>query len=113
MQQIEVSQNGEVTVVQFKSNKYLATDDIQQLGDELFQVVDDGSTQVVLDMSAIDFLSSAALNRLIMLNKKFKDVGGALRLSGLTSEIDKIFTISRLNTLFKIHADVPSALASF
>ncbi len=113
MQQIEVSQNGEVTVVQFKSNKYLATDDIQQLGDELFQVVDDGSTQVVLDMSAIDFLSSAALNRLIMLNKKFKDVGGALRLSGLTSEIDKIFTITRLNTLFKIHADVPSALASF
>ncbi|MEC7566824.1 MAG: STAS domain-containing protein [Planctomycetota bacterium] len=113
MQQIEVSQNGEVTVVQFKSNKYLATDDIQQLGDELFQVVDDGSTQVVLDMSAIDFLSSAALNRLIMLNKKFKDVGGALRLSGLTAEIDKIFTITRLNTLFKIHADVPSALASF
>ena len=39
MQQIEVSQNGEVTVVQFKSNKYLATDDIQQLGDELFAPV--------------------------------------------------------------------------
>jgi len=48
-----------------------------------------------------------------MLNKKFKDVGGALRLSGLTSEIDKIFTITRLNTLFTIHPDVPSALTSF
>ena len=111
--QNELNKNGEITVVQFKRNKYLASDDIQQMGDELFQVVTDGATQVVLDMSAIEFLSSAALNRLIMLNKKFKDVGGALRLSGLTSEIDKIFTITRLNTLFTIHPDVPSALTSF
>jgi len=113
MYEIELNMNGEITVVQFKRNKYLASEDIQQMGDELFQVVADGATQVVLDMSAVEFLSSAALNRLIMLNKKFKDVGGALRLSGLTSEIDKIFTITRLNTLFKIHPDVPSALASF
>ena len=113
MEQIELNQNGECTVVQFKRNKYLASDDIQQMGDELFQVVADGATQVVLDMSAVEFLSSAALNRLIMLNKKFKDVDGALRLSGLTSEIDKIFTITKLNILFKIHPDVPSALASF
>ena len=113
MEQIELNQNGDCTVVQFKRNKYLASDDIQQMGEELFQVVADGATQVVLDMSAVEFLSSAALNRLSMLNKKFKDVDGALRLSGLTSEIDKIFTITKLNTLFKIYPDVPSALASF
>lgn len=113
MEQIELNQNGECTVVQFKRNKYLASEDIQQMGDELFQVVAGGATQVVLDMSAVEFLSSAALNRLIMLNKKFKDVDGSLRLSGLTSEIDKIFTITRLNILFEIHPNVPSALASF
>ena len=113
MEQIELHKTGEITVVQFKRNKYLASDDIQQMGSELFQVVADGATQVVLDMSAVEFLSSAALNRLIMLNKKFKDVDGALRLSGLTSEIDKIFTITRLNTLFEVHPDVPSALISF
>ena len=39
--------------------------------------------------------------------------GGELRLVSVTSEIEKIFAITRLNTLFSIHPDLPSGLASF
>ena len=100
-------------MVAFSQPKFLDDGDIQQMGDELFQVVDSGDEKILLDMSTIEFLSSAGLNRFIMLHKKVKNAGGELRLVNVTSEIEKIFAITRLNTLFSIHPDLPSGLASF
>ena len=113
MEKISLSQNGDVTVVAFSQPKFLDDGDIQQMGDELFQVVDSGVEKIMLDMSTVQFLSSAALNRLIMLHKRVKTTGAALRMVSVTPEIEKIFAITRLNTLFSIHADVSSALASY
>ena len=50
-------------MVTFSQPKFLDDGDIQQLGDELFQVVDSGVEKILLDMSAVEFLSSAGLNR--------------------------------------------------
>ena len=72
MDKISLSQNGDVTVVTFTQPKFLDDGDIQQMGDELFQVVDSNIEKLVLDMSTVEFLSSAALNRFIMLHKKIK-----------------------------------------
>ena len=66
MEKISLSQNGDVTVVTFSQPKFLDDGDIQQLGDELFQVVDSGVEKILLDMSTVGFLSSAALNRFII-----------------------------------------------
>ncbi|MCH2598337.1 MAG: STAS domain-containing protein [Pirellulaceae bacterium] len=113
MDKISLSQNGDVTVVTFTQPKFLDDGDIQQMGDELFQVVDSNIEKLVLDMSTVEFLSSAALNRFIMLHKKIKGAGGELRLVSVTSEIEKIFAITRLNTLFNIQPDLATGLASF
>ena len=113
MEKISLSQNGDVTVVTFAQPKFLDDGDIQQMGDELFQVVDSGVEKILLDMSTVQFLSSAALNRFINLHKRVKNAGGELRLVSITSEIEKIFAITRLNTLFSIHPDLTSGLASF
>ena len=113
MEKISLSPNGDVTVVAFTQPKFLDDTDIQQMGDELFQVVDSGVEKILLDMSTVEFLSSAALNRFIMLHKKVKGTGGELRLAGVTSEIEKIFAITRLNTLFNIQPDMTTGLASF
>ncbi|MBA63083.1 MAG: anti-anti-sigma factor [Planctomycetaceae bacterium] len=113
MEKISLSQNGDVTVVAFSQPKFLDDGDIQQMGDELFEVVDSGVKRILLDMSTVQFLSSAALNRFIMLHKRVQKAGSALRLVSVTPEIEKIFAITRLNTLFSIHPDLPSGLASY
>ncbi|MAT13501.1 MAG: anti-anti-sigma factor [Rhodopirellula sp.] len=113
MEKISLSQNGDVTVVAFSQPKFLDDGDIIQMGDELFQVVDSGVEKILLDMSNVHFLSSAALNRFIMLHKKVKGVGSELRLVAVTPEIEKIFAITRLNTLFSIHPDLSTGLASY
>jgi anti-sigma B factor antagonist len=68
---------------------------------------------VLLDMTAVGFLTSTALGKLVILHKKLKGVQGELKICGLRASIESIFRITRLDTLFDIHADESSALMAF
>ncbi len=84
MEKINVSFSGDVAVVTFTQPKFLDVIDIQQLDCELFEVADSSPSTILLDMSAVNLLSSAALNRLIMLHKCSKAKGKELQLAGIT-----------------------------
>ena len=111
---IEVTQMGEVTVVRFVDRKILDEANIQELGQELFQLVEDENHKsLLLNFSSVEFLSSAALGKLITLEKRVKAHGGKLKLSNIRPEIYEVFAITKLNKLFDIKDDEADALASF
>jgi anti-anti-sigma factor len=111
---LEVNDVGDITVVHFRDQKIIEDLGIQELGQELFNLVEvENRMKLVLNFSAVDFLSSAALGKLITLDKKVKAKKGALRLCNIRSEIYEVFAITRLDRLFKIKDDEADALASF
>lgn len=111
---LQVSQTGDVTVVRFVDRKILDEANIQELGQELFQLVEDeGRKQLLLNFSSVEFLSSAALGKLITLDKKVKAAGGKLKLSNIRTEIYEVFAITKLNKLFDIKDEEADALAAF
>ena len=113
LNRIDVSDVGEVSVVQFKDRKILDESNIQEMGRELFGLVDQNRIQVLLNFMNVEFLSSAALGKLITLDKKIKTAKGQLKLSNIRPEIYEVFAITRLNKLFDIHDDEADALATF
>jgi anti-sigma B factor antagonist len=111
---IELSQVGDVAVVRFVDFKILDEANIQEMGQELFHLVErDGHKKLLLNFSNVQFLSSAALGKLITLDKKVKSTGGKLKLSNILSDIYEVFAITKLNRLFEIHDDEKEALAAF
>jgi anti-sigma B factor antagonist len=111
---LEVSEVGDVTVVRFVDRKILDEASIQELGSELFQLVEqENRGKIVLNFSKVDFLSSAALGKLITLDKKVKARSGKLKLSNIRPEIYEVFAITKLNKLFDIKNDEADALAAF
>jgi anti-sigma B factor antagonist len=106
--------SGDVTIVKFVDRKIIDATAIQELGEELFSLVErDGLKSQILNFASVEFLSSAALNKLIMLDKKIKAVRGKLRLCNLRPEIYEVFAITRLNVLFDIKPTEAEALAGF
>ena len=90
-------------MVRFQENRILDATYIEELGDELFGLVEqDGCKKLVINFSDVEFLSSAALNKLIILDKKVKANDGILVLCELRQEISEIFSITRLDQLFQI-----------
>jgi anti-sigma B factor antagonist len=114
MRHLDLNTVGDVTVVRFRDRKIIEDINIQELGQELFRLVEtDGRTRLLLDFSTVDFLSSAALGKLITLDKKMKAHGGELKLANIREEIYEVFAITKLNRLFDIRKDEAEALAAF
>jgi anti-sigma B factor antagonist len=111
---IDVTQKGEVTVVRFIDRKILDEANIQELGVEMFKLVEvEMRKNLLLNFFNVEFLSSAALGKLITLDKKVKANGGRLKLSNIRPEIYEVFAITKLNKLFDIKDDETDALAAF
>jgi anti-anti-sigma factor len=111
---LEVAEMGDVTVVRFVDRKILDESNIQEMGQELFQLIEeDKRGKVLLNFSSVDFLSSAALGKLITLDKKAKAHGSKLKLCNIRPEIYEVFAITKLNKLFDIRDDEAAALTAF
>jgi anti-sigma B factor antagonist len=112
--QLEIQEIGDVTVVAFTDRKILDEQNIQNIGEQLYSLVDDaGRRKVVLNFGKVEYLSSAALGKLITLNKKLQAAGGRLALCSIASEIFEVFVITGLQKVFKIYKDEQEALQSF
>jgi anti-anti-sigma factor len=70
-----------------------------------------GLDQLVLDLSGVDYISSAGLRVLMLARKQAKAQGGTLVVAGLESVVREIFEISRFTLVFDIFATVREALA--
>ena len=111
---LDIEQVGDVTVARFIDKKILDETNIQIIGNQLFGLVDeDGREKIVLDFSNVEYLSSAALGKLITLDKKVKAAKGKLRLCSIRPDIYEVFAITKLNKLFTIYDNQEKALDGF
>jgi anti-sigma B factor antagonist len=111
---IDVEEVNGVTIAKFTDKKILDETNIQLIGNQLFSLVDEDRRQkIVLDFSNVEYLSSAALGKLITLDKKVKAIGGKLRFCTIRADILEVFKITRLDKLFTIKDTQEKALEGF
>jgi anti-sigma B factor antagonist len=111
---LEVEDIGDVTVVNFVDRRILDEQNIQIIGEQLFSLVDEvGRRKILLNFGNVEFLSSAALGKLIALHKKLQAVGGRLILCNIDPEIYEVFEITRLDKFFNIKKEEQAALQAF
>ena len=111
---LEVEDIGDITVVNFTDRKILDEQNIQLIGEQLFGLVDqDGTRKMLLNFGNVEYLSSAALGKLITLNKKLQASGGRLILCNIDPQIYEVFEITKLNRLFNIQKEEQTALQAF
>ena len=111
---LKVSEIGDISVIRFVDQKILDEGSIQEMGQELFALVEEQKKKsLLLNFTGVEFLSSAALGKLMLLHRKLKEVQGRMKLCCIRPEIYEVFVITRLNKLFDIRDDESAALVSF
>src|SRR5467141_1058261 len=111
---LEVEDIGDVTVVNFTDKKILDEQNIQVIGEQLFSLVDEaGRRKLLLNFGNVEYLSSAALGKLITLNKKLQAAGGRLILCNIDPQIYEVFEITKLDRFFNIQKDEQGGLQAF
>lgn len=73
----------------------------------------DTPVQVLINLTAVTFIDSAALATLVSGMKRCRHVGGDLRLCGLQQSVKIIFELTRLDRAFSVYPNEDAALSSF
>lgn len=80
-----------------------------QFKDRMRELTQTASLRVVLDLSGVVFLDSSGLGAVVAV---MKSLGPArkLELAGLTPTVQKVFRLTRMDTVFTIHDQVSPGL---
>lgn len=107
---LNLEQVGGVTVARLVTPRPDAAT-VETLGTELLGLVKP-KCKLVVDLEAVEFLSSAALGKLVALDRRMQGIsGGVLRLCCMSPTVQETFARSGLETLFHVSDDRESALA--
>jgi anti-sigma B factor antagonist len=72
-----------------------------------------GRTRLVLDLSGVDYVSSAGLRALLATMKDARQHGGDVRLAAVKPEVARVLDLSGFTTILKLFPDESAALSSF
>ncbi len=83
-----------------------------QLGEVLNRQLERGSNLVV-DLSKVEYMSSAGLRELVAALKRARTAGGDVRLSAPSERVDEVLRLAGMDAVFQIFADQVTAVGSF
>lgn len=111
MVDIQVSGHDQVTLIQVHGRIDSMT--ANQLGEALTREIDGGNIHVVLDLSSVDYMSSAGLREIVTALKKAKRAAGDVRLAQPSDRVREVLEMAGLDTIFRIFSSQSDALGSF
>jgi anti-sigma B factor antagonist len=75
----------------------------------LAELIEGGYGRIIIDMSGVQFLDSTGLGALVGAYKKLRERNGEVELAALPPHIKRLFEITRLDSVFRIHDSVEQA----
>ena len=79
--------------------------------DRMRELLGGASGRVVLDLEKVDFIDSSGLGAIVAA-MKLMPPGAKLELAGLSPAVDKVFRMTRMDSIFQIHETAVNALSA-
>ena len=79
-----------------------------QFKDEMSDACNDGPARVVLDLGSVDFVDSSGLGAIVA-TMKLLAPDQKLELASLSENVDKVFRLTRTDSVFAIHPTTDAA----
>lgn len=111
MVHIEVSERDQVTLLIVSGR--VDSNNAEQLGEALVREIDQGKTSLVLDLSGVDYMSSAGLRELVSAYKRAQNEKGDLRIAQPSARVLELLEVAGLDSVFQIYSTPTEAVGSF
>ena len=109
-----ISQIQDVTIVDFRNTSILDGGAVEAIAGQLYALVNEQARRkILLDFSAVRFLSSRLVGALLALHKKAQAIKGRFILCGLRPELHKVFKIMKLEKILEFADSEETGLMSF
>jgi anti-sigma B factor antagonist len=106
-----LKKNGDVVVVDVEGQ--LIVGNRQELKQKVLDELEKGDRKFLIDFAQTGYIDSSGLGVLVSLSKKIREHGGELRLANLNDDLQTLFELTKLDTLFQISETRERALEGF
>ena len=106
-----VKKHADVTILEVEGT--LIVGNRQELKQKVLEELEAGTRKVLVDFEHTTYIDSSGLGVLVSLAKKIRELGGDLRLANLNDDLQTLFELTKLDTLFQISESRDRALESF
>ena len=103
--QLSSEQIEDVVIITANSERIDAAGAIQ-FKDQMRELTAQGTGRVILDLAQVGFIDSSGLGAIVASMKQLEN-GQVLELACLTPVVDKVFRLTRMDTVFTIHEVLP------
>ncbi|WP_227285781.1 MULTISPECIES: STAS domain-containing protein [Paracoccaceae] len=102
---------GAITIIHVDEDRLDAAVAIQ-FKDSFRALVENGTGPVVMNLDKVEFLDSSGLGAVVAA-RKLLGADRRLDLASLQPAVEKVMTLTRMNTVFTIHDDLQQALEAY
>ena len=106
-----LKKTGDVVVVDVEGQ--LIVGNRQELKQKVLDELEKGERKFLIDFTQTGYIDSSGLGVLVSLSKKIREHGGELRLADLNDDLQTLFELTKLDTLFQISDTKERALEAF
>ncbi len=106
-------QVGSTVALSFVRPVNLEGDASIQFRDKVKNLIADGRVRLVVDMAQVRFIDSFGLGALVSALRVVRGAGGDLKLACVPSTVESVLRLTRLSSVFELHATLEDALKSF
>ncbi len=104
----KIEKKDKYTEIQVMVDK-LDTHIAPSLKSELVLIAGNGEKNIILDLSNARYCDSSGLSAILVANRLCKNANGVFVLSGLQTAVERLITISQLDTVLNIADDMVQA----
>jgi anti-sigma B factor antagonist len=108
--QLRTTTKGQAISVEVMEDRIDAASAIQ-FKERMREIAERSAPRIVLDMSRVQFLDSSGLGAIVAV-KKLLGVDRSLELASLTTTVEKVFRLTRMDTIFTIHPTLDAAVSN-
>lgn len=101
----------DITVIRL--NGYLDITTARELDKTLRTILESHDFHIVVDLSKVDYISSAGWGVLVADIKKIRNNGGDLKLAGMQSSVHEVFDLLEFSDIFEAYDSVKEAVGDF
>jgi anti-sigma B factor antagonist len=108
-----ISGNNEAGASILKVSGYLDTTTASELESALYGLLDRSIYRVVVDLSGVNYISSAGWGIFIGEIKRIRSHGGDLKLAGMVGDVHEVFQLLEFHSILEAYPTTQEAIGAF
>jgi anti-anti-sigma factor len=109
--EIEVREENGISIISFEGEVDISV--VDSIRTKFRNLIDEKKKGILVDMSKVPYIDSSGLGMFVETMQEMAKYGGEIKLMKMTSDVRKVFELTRLNNFFKIFDEEREAVESF